>query len=95
MRQQRPKVGAENETKMRTTQPSERYTDKGHHAVMTRTSVINYAQLVRISDHLRRNAEDLVASTDIPTLENCRIAGVMVGWAFTLMPLRIQARFDY
>jgi hypothetical protein len=62
---------------------------------MTRTSVINYAQLVRIADHLRRNAEDLVASTDPPTLENCRIAGAMVGWAFNLVPLCIAAKFDY
>ena len=80
---------------MQTIQRSERYTDRGHYAVMTRTSVINYAQLVRIADHLRRNAEDLVASTDIPTLENCRIAGAMVGWAFNLVPLCIATKSDY
>jgi len=62
---------------------------------MTRTTVLKDAQLVRIADHLRRNAEDLVVSSDIPTFENCRIAGAMVGWAFNLVPLRIFMRFDY
>jgi hypothetical protein len=80
---------------MQTLQRNEHYTDKGHYAVMTRTTVINYAQLTRIADHLLRNAEDLASSTDLPTLENCRIAGAMVGWAFKLVPLRIGAGFDY
>ena len=80
---------------MQTIQRSERYTDKGHHAVMTRTTGLKEAHLARIADHLHRNAEDLVASTEIPTLENCRIAGAIVGWAFNLVPLRIQMRFDY
>ena len=80
---------------MQTLQRSEHYTDKGCYAVMTRAAVVNYAQLTRISDQLRRNAEDLASVTNPPTLENCRIAGAMVGWALTLIPLRIQERFDY
>ena len=75
-------------------QHTEHYTDKGHYAVMTRTGVIKYAQLVRIADNLRRNAEDLASSTDVPTFENCRIAGAMVTWAFNLAPLRIAEKFD-
>ena len=82
-------------TDMQTLQRSEHYTDKGCYAVMTRTAVVNYAQLTRIADQLRRNAEDLASSTNPPKLENCRIAGAMVGWAFTLVPLSIQAKFDY
>jgi len=80
---------------MHTIQRSEHYTDRGHYAVMTRTAVLEGMQLARIADHLRRNAEDLVASTQIPMFENCRIAGAMVGWAFNLVPLRIFMRFDY
>ncbi len=80
---------------MQTIQRSERYTDKGHYAVMTRTTVLKDAQLARIADHLRRNAEDLATSTDVPTFENCRIAGAMVAWAFNLAPLRVGAGFDY
>jgi hypothetical protein len=75
-------------------QRTEHYTDKGHYAVMTRTSVLKDAQLVRIADHLRRNAEDLASSADVPTFENCRIAGAMVTWAFNLAPLRIEAGLD-
>ena len=81
--------------KMQTLQRSEHYTDRGHYAVMTRTKVINYAQLARIADHLCRNADDLVSSTNPPTVENCRIAGTMLGWAHHLTPVRVEARFDY
>ena len=80
---------------MQTPPRSEHYTDQGCSAVMTRTAVVNYAQLIRIADQLRRNAEDLASSTNPPKLEDCKIAGAMVGWAFTLVPFRIQARFDY
>ncbi len=80
---------------MQTIQRIERYTDKGHYAVMTRTTVLKDAQLARIADHLRRNAEDVVFSTNPPTIDNCRIAGAMVGWAFNLVPLRIGTKFDY
>ena len=79
---------------MQTLQRSEHYTDKGRYGVMTRTAVINYAQLTRIANHLLRNAEDLVASIDFPTPENCRIAGGMVGWAFNLVSLCIGTKFD-
>ena len=80
---------------MQTIHPTEHYTDKGDFAVVTRTTVVNYAQLASIAGHLCRNAEDLVSSTDPLNIDNCRIAGTMVGWAFSLAPLRIGARFDY
>ena len=74
---------------------TEQYTDRGHFAVMTRTAVLKDAQLARIADHLRRNAEDLVSSSNPPTIHDCRIAGAMLGFAFTLAPLRIEAKFNY
>jgi hypothetical protein len=78
-----------------TIQRSELYTDKGHYAVMTRTTVLKYAKLARIADHLCRNADKLASSTNPPTIDNCRIAGAMLGWAHNLTPLRIGTRFDY
>ena len=80
---------------MQTLPRIEHYTDKGCYAVMTRTAVVNYAQLTRVADQLRRDSDDLASSTNPPTLENCRIAGAMVGWAFNLVPRRIQTGFDY
>jgi hypothetical protein len=80
---------------MQILQRNEHYTDRGHYAVMTRTTVVVNAQLTRIADHLRRNAEDLALSTNPPTFENCRIAGAMVTWAFSIAPLRIREQFDY
>jgi hypothetical protein len=80
---------------MQTIHPGEHYTDKGDFAVMTRTTVLKYAQLASIAGHLRRNAEDLVSSTDPLNIDICRIAGTMVGWAFSLVPLRFGAGFDY
>lgn len=73
----------------------ERYTDREHFAVMTRTRVLTNAQLVRIADHLRRNAEEVALTSDPPSVHDCRIAGAMVGWAFSLAPMRIAGRFDY
>ena len=80
---------------METIHHSEHYTDKGSFAVLTRTKVLEYAKLASIAGHLRRNAEDLVFSTNPPTIENCRIAGEMVGWALNLAPERIGVKFDY
>jgi len=80
---------------MQTIQSSEHYTDKGHYAVMTRTTVLKDAQLARIADNLRRNAEDLVFSTNPSTIDSCRIAGTMLGWAFSLDPVRIGTGFDF
>ena len=80
---------------MQTLQSNEHYTDKGHYAVMTRTTVLKYAKLARIADHLCRNAEELVLSANPPTIDNCRIAGTMLGWAYNLVPLRIGTGFDY
>jgi hypothetical protein len=74
---------------------SEHYTDRGQFAVMTRTKVLNDAQLARIAGHLRRNAEDLASSSNPPAVHDCRIAGTMLGWALNLAPLRIQSKFDY
>lgn len=80
---------------MHNIQLSEHYTDKQNFAAMPRTKVVKYAQLVRIADHLCRNAEELLFSTDQPTIDNCRIAGMMLGLAYNLVPLRIEAGFDY
>jgi hypothetical protein len=74
---------------------TEQYTDRGHFAVMTRATVLMDAQLARIADHLRHNAEDLVSTSNPPTIHDCRIAGAMLGWAFDLAPLHIESRFDY
>lgn len=79
---------------MQILQRSEHYADKGHYAVMTRATVDN-AKLARIADHLCRNAEELVLSTNSPTTANCRVAGAMLGWAYSLVPLRLDTRFDY
>lgn len=53
------------------------------------------SKLARIAAHLRWNAEDLAFSTIPPTLENCRIAGAMLSWAFSLIPVRLGSTFDY
>jgi hypothetical protein len=76
-------------------QRSEHSTDRELRAGMTRTAVLKGAKLARIADHLRRNAEDLVPSTDSPTTDNCCIAATMLGWAYDLAPLRVGTRFDY
>ncbi|MGO9337293.1 MAG: hypothetical protein ACLPY1_07290 [Terracidiphilus sp.] len=78
-----------------TVQRSEHYTDRGHYAVMTRTTVLKEAKLSRIADHLCRNAEDLVFSTNPRAIDNRCIAATMLGWAYNLAPLRIGTRFDY
>ena len=80
---------------MQSIRSSELYTDLGQYAVMTRTTVLKDAQLARIADHLRRNADDLALSTNPPTFENCRIAGALVTWAFNIAPLRIESEFEY
>ena len=90
-----PKSRQKGKSNMQSIQYStEHYTDRGHFAVMTRTTVLKDAQLARIADHLRRNAEDLVSASNPPSLHDCRIAGAMLGFAFTLAPLRIEAKFD-
>ena len=80
---------------MQSIHQSEQYTDRGHFAVMTRTAVLKDAQLARIADHLSRNAEDLAASSNPPAIDDCRIAGAMLGWAFTIAPIRIVVKFDH
>jgi hypothetical protein len=62
---------------------------------MTRTTVLKGANPARIADHLRRNAEDLVLSTNSPTIDNCCIAATMLGWAYNLAPLRIGTQVDH
>lgn len=83
------------ETKMQTIYHDEHYTDQGHCAFMTRTAVLRGAQLIRIADHLRCNAEELADPSNLPTIDDCRIAGAMLGWAFTIAPIRILVTFDY
>lgn len=80
---------------MQSIHQSEQYTDRGHFALMTRMTILKDAQLARIADHLRRNAEDLAGSANHPTIDDCRIAGAMLGWASTIAPIRIVVRFDY
>ena len=80
---------------MQSLQCSEHYTDKGQYAVMTRTRILNHAQLTRIADHLCRNAEELLFSTDQPTIDDCRTAGMILGLAYNLVPMRIGTTFDY
>ena len=80
---------------MQTFQCKEHYTDNGQYAVVTRTKILDQAQLNRIAHHLRQNAEDLTSSKDPPNPNDCRIAGTMLGWALTLTPLRIGTGFDY
>lgn len=80
---------------MKTLQRGELYSDKGTYAAMTRTAVVcNHAQLRSVADQLLRNADELAFSTDPPIPGNCRIAGTMVGWAFSLAPFCIDTRFD-
>ena len=71
---------------------SEQYTDKGGFAAMTRMTVV---KLDSIAAHRCRNAEELVSSANPSTIDDCRIAGTMVGWAYSLAPLRIGTKFDY
>jgi hypothetical protein len=80
---------------MQAIQRSELYTDNGNYVVMTRTAVVKYSQLASIAGHLCRNAEELVSSTNPPTIDNCRIAATMLGWAYHLVPMRIECAFDY
>jgi hypothetical protein len=79
---------------MQSLKRSEHYTDRGHYAVMTRTTIVQNAQLTSIADHLRRKAEDLAFSTNPTAIDNCRIAGVMFGWTFNLPPVRLSAKVD-
>jgi|SRR5208337_2739545 len=83
------------ETKTRDIQLNEQYEDKEDFAAMTRTKAVNYAQLIRIAGHLCRNAEDLAMSADGCFVDNCRIAGAMLDWAYNLAPPQIVSRFDY
>lgn len=80
---------------MRALQYSEHYTDKGPHAVVTRTRIVNVDELTVIAAHRRRTAEDLEFSANPSTLDNCRIAGAMLGWALNLAPTRIGTKFGY
>ena len=74
---------------------SECYTDKGEYAVLTRTTLLSDLQLFRIADRLRSNAEELATSSNPPIIENCRIAGEMLGLACTLVPVRVAVKFEY
>ena len=78
--------------KVQLIQSSEQYTDKGEFAVMTRTTVL---KLDRIAGHLCRNAEDLASQAGSAGFDERRIAATMLGWAYSLAPLRIDSRFDY
>lgn len=76
-------------------QRDEHYTNHEGFAVVTRTKVLTDGRLFRIAGHLRSNADDLMSSTNPPTVDDCRIAQTMLGWAYNLAPVRIVAKFDY
>jgi hypothetical protein len=64
--------------------------DRGHYAVSTRWAAIENVQLVEIVDPLRRNPEEpTLPSSQPPIVSDCRIAGVTLGFAFHLAPVRI------
>jgi protein involved in ribonucleotide reduction len=77
---------------MQTPERNELYTDKGNYAVMTRTSVITYAQ---IAGQLCRNIEHLAASGNPDCGDRYCIAGTMLGWTYNPAPLCIDAALDY
>jgi hypothetical protein len=66
---------------------SEHYTDRGHYAVMTRTTILKDAQLTSV--------EDLVSSSNPPAIHDCRLAGGMLGVTFSLVPVRIGSKLDH
>jgi len=76
-------------------QPRGYYTDQGDFAPMTRIKAVKDARLFRIAGHLCRIAEDLAFSTTPPSVDNCRIAAMMLGYAYNLAPLRIEIEFAY
>ncbi len=78
--------------KVQLIQNSEQYTDRGAFAVMTRSTAL---RLDRIAGHLCRNAEDLASSAGSTGFDERRIAATMLGWAYSLAPLRINPTFDY
>ena len=59
---------------MQTIQRSEYYTDREHYVVVTRTAVLKDARLAWIADHLRHSAEDVVSTSNPPTIHDRRIA---------------------
>jgi hypothetical protein len=80
---------------MQTIHPTEHYTDRGDFAVMTRTTVVTDAQAASIVGPRCRKPEDHVSSTDPFGIDNCRITRTMLGWTFSLAPLRIGAGLNY
>jgi hypothetical protein len=73
---------------------SERYTNKGHYAVMTRTRILNLKKLTGIAEHFCRNAEVSASTSNPPIPADCRIAGAILGWTLNLAPIRIGTTFD-
>lgn len=75
---------------MQAIQRSEHYVNNGNYIVMTRTTVLPYAQMAAQADRLSSGAEDLVSPTNPPVIDDCRVEGVMLGWAYKLAPVRIR-----
>jgi hypothetical protein len=80
---------------MQALERNELYTDKGIYAVMTRTSGIKYAQLIKVADHVCCKGEDLAIASDPGFGHNYSIDGTMLGGAYELAPLRIHATFYF
>ena len=76
---------------MKLTHSKEYYTDKGDYAVVTRATVVDHAQLAEIAVRFCRRYEVVVRSSNQPAPGNCEVAETMLGWAYDLPPVRIEA----
>lgn len=79
---------------MQNTQLIGHYTDRQYPAALARTDVRISAQLARVADHLCENAEELIFLVPNPTINNCRIAGMMLGLAYNLLMLGFETTFE-
>jgi len=79
---------------MQAIQRSELYVNNGNYIVMTRTTVLPYAQMAGKAGQLCGGAEDLASSANPPAIDDCRVEGAMLGWAYKLAPVRIGAASD-
>lgn len=78
---------------MKETHLIEHFTDRQYIAATAQTNTPNYGLMIRIAAHLSSNAEELLFLSDQPTIDNCRIAGMMLGLAYHLLPLGIEPEF--
>lgn len=79
---------------MQFTQLSGHSADTQDLATITRTNAARCAKQVKIADLLCRLAEELLFSTDQPTISACRTAGMMLALAYNLVPRCTRTGFD-